>query len=108
MLIVHVFVQVVPGKADAFVEATRVNARASLLEPGVLRFDVVRELADPNRFVLVEVYRDEHAPAAHKETAHYKAWRETVEPMMAVPRTSTKLAPVEPASESGWRSAPGT
>lgn len=105
MLIVHVHVQVKPGSADAFIEATRLNARASLGEPGVLRFDVVREIADPGRFVLVEVYRDDAAPAAHKETAHYKAWREAVEPMMAAPRSSTKLAPIEPASESGWRSA---
>ncbi len=104
MLIVHVHVHVLPGRADAFIEETRKNARASLAEPGVLRFDVVRDLADPDRFVLVEVYRDDAAPAAHKATAHYAAWRDAVEPMMAEPRRSTKLAPVEPTAERGWRS----
>ncbi len=105
MFIVHVQVQLRPRTADAFIEATRKNARASLLEPGVLRFDVVREIAQADRFVLVEVYRDEQAAAAHKETAHYKLWRDEVEPMMAIPRLSKKLAAIEPADESGWRAA---
>ncbi len=104
MLIVHVHVHVKPGMADAFIEATRKNARASLEEEGVLRFDVTRDLAKPDHFVLVEVYRDAEAPAAHKETDHYKAWREDVEPMMASPRHSTKHEPIAPMLESGWRS----
>lgn len=104
MLIVHVHVQVKPGTEDAFVEATRQNARASLTEPGVLRFDVIRDASDGRKFVLVEVYRDDSAPAAHKQTAHYAAWRDAVEPMMAVPRASTKYAAVEPESAGGWRS----
>jgi len=104
VLIVHVHVHVKPGQADAFIAATRKNADASRKEPGILRFDVVRDLASPDRFVLVEVYRDELAPAAHKETAHYKAWREDVEPMMASPRHSTKHEPITPDDESGWRS----
>jgi quinol monooxygenase YgiN len=103
MLIVFVHVHVKSGMADAFVEATRKNAQASLGEPGVLRFDVVREQADADKFVLVEVYRDEQAPAAHKKTAHYEAWRAAVEPMMASPRHSTKYSAVEPLDASGWR-----
>jgi autoinducer 2-degrading protein len=105
VLIVHVQVHVSSDSVDAFIAATRINARASLGEPGVLRFDVVRDLAAPDRFVLVEVYRDEQAPAAHKDTAHYKAWREAVEPMMASPRTSTKYEAVDPIDPSAWRSA---
>lgn len=103
MLIVMVHVHVLPGTADAFVAATRANAAASLGEPGVLRFDVVRELGDSDRFVLVEVYRDDAAPAAHKATAHYATWRDTVEPMMAEPRRSTKYEAVAPSEPAGWR-----
>lgn len=105
MVIVHVSVEVKDADVAAFVAATEVNARASLAEPGVLRFDVIREEASATRFVLVEVYRDAAAPAAHKETEHYKTWRSTVEPMMAKPRTSVKYAEVFPAAADGWRSA---
>jgi len=101
MLVVHVQVRVVPGHKDEFRQASLVNARASLLEPGVARFDVVQEIDDPARFVLVEAYRDDAAPAAHKETSHYKAWREAVEPWMAEPRRSTKYREVHPEA-SRW------
>ena len=101
MLIVHVHVQVKPEFIDAFREATTENARHSLQEPGIARFDVVQRADDPAAFVLVEVYRSPEAPAQHKETAHYARWRETVEPMMAVPRTSVKFHNVFPG-ESGW------
>lgn len=90
MLIVHVFVHVLPDDVDAFIEATKANAAASVQEPGIARFDVVQSLEDPTRFVLVEAYRSEDAAAAHKETAHYATWRDTVASMMAEPRTSVK------------------
>ncbi|MCU0262727.1 MAG: antibiotic biosynthesis monooxygenase [Candidatus Nanopelagicales bacterium] len=102
MLIVHVQVHVVPDQVPAFVAATEANATASLEEPGVLRFDVIADLADPTHFVLVEVYRDDSAPAAHKETEHYATWRDTVAPMMAVARTSTKYSAVFPTQDSRW------
>jgi autoinducer 2-degrading protein len=102
MLIVHVDVHVVADQLDAFVAATLANARASLAEPGVLRFDVVADLADPAHVVLVEVYRDEDAAAAHKETAHYATWRDTVAGMMAVPRTSVKYNAIHPAEPGRW------
>ena len=101
MLIVHVHVQVTPDCIDAFRAATLANARASLQEPGIARFDVCQQADDPARFVLVEVYRDAAAPARHKETAHYAAWRDAVAPMMAASRTSVKLANVFPA-DAGW------
>jgi len=75
-------------------------ARQSLLEPGILRFDVVREADSPARFVLVEAYRDDLAPAAHKETAHYLRWRDAVEPMMAEPRRSVKYREIHPDAEA--------
>ncbi|MGB7769905.1 MAG: putative quinol monooxygenase [Verrucomicrobiia bacterium] len=100
MLIVHVHVHVKPECVAAFKQATLANARASLPEPGVARFDVVQQQDDPTRFVLVEVYRDANAHAAHKETAHYPVWRDAVAPMMAGPRFSVKFDNVFPVDEA--------
>jgi quinol monooxygenase YgiN len=101
MLVVHVHVHVKPEHVDAFKAATLANAQASVREPGIARFDVMQQSDDPTRFVLVEAYRTPAAPSAHKETAHYATWRDTVAPMMASPRTSVKFANVFPA-DSGW------
>ncbi len=96
MLIVHVHVHVKPECVDAFKTTTRTNARLSLLEPGVLGFDVLQQAGDPTRFVLVEIYRDANAAAAHKETPHYPVWRDAVAPMLAEPRSSVKFDRVYP------------
>ena len=101
MFIVHVQVQVKPEFVQAFKEATLENGRNSVQESGVARFDVIQQLDDPTRFVLVEVYRTPEDPARHKETAHYQTWRETVAEMMAEPRSSVKYANVFP-DEMGW------
>ncbi len=101
MLVVHVHVQVKPESIAAFVAATTENARQSVHEPGIARFDVVQQTDDPTRFVLVEAYRSADAPAAHKATAHYAAWRDAVEPMMATPRRSVKYTNIFPA-DAGW------
>ena len=101
MLIVHVHVHVKPEFVDEFKWATIENARQSLMEPGVARFDVVQQMDDPNRFVLVEVYRTAEAPAEHKNTAHYATWRDAVAPMMTENRSSLKYTPVHP-DEEGW------
>jgi quinol monooxygenase YgiN len=90
LLIVHVHVRVKAEHVEAFIAATRDNASASRREPGIARFDLVQELADETRFVLVEVYRTTDAPDAHKRTEHYARWRDTVADMMAEPRTSTQ------------------
>jgi len=90
MLIVHVFVHVKADSVDAFRAATLENARNSIQEPGIVRFDVVQQDDDPTQFLLIEIYRDADAPARHKETAHYATWRDTVAPMMAEPRRSVK------------------
>jgi autoinducer 2-degrading protein len=105
MLIVHVDIHVVPDQLEAFRAATLANATASVQEPGVLRFDVVTDLADPAHVVLVEVYRDEAGAAAHKETAHYATWRDTVADMMAVPRSSVKFRADYPADPAGWKTS---
>jgi (4S)-4-hydroxy-5-phosphonooxypentane-2,3-dione isomerase len=101
MLVVHVNVHVKPDSVDAFKAASLENARASIREPGIARFDVVQQADDPTRFVLVEAYRTAAAPAAHKETAHYATWRDTVAPMMAEPRTSIKFSNVFP-NDADW------
>ena len=96
MLIVHVHVHVTAESVDAFREATLENARNSVQEPGVVRFDVIQQADDARRFVLVEIYRTADDPARHKETAHYAAWRDAVEPMMAEPRRSVKYQELFP------------
>ena len=101
MLVVHVHVHVKHESIDAFKEATLANARESIKEPGVARFDVVQQQDDPARFVLVEVYRSAEATAAHKETKHYQIWRDTVAPMMAEPRSSVKFTNTFP-DDKGW------
>ena len=101
MLVVHVHVQVKPEHVDTFKQATLANARESLKEPGITRFDVVQQQDDPTRFVLIEIYRDATAAAAHKETAHYPVWRDTVAAMMAAPRQSVKFSNVFP-DDANW------
>ena len=101
MLIVHVFVHVKSDQIEAFQTATLENARNSVQEPGIARFDVIQQKDDPARFVLVEVYRTPEDPAKHKETAHYQKWRDTVADMMAEPRTSIKYTNIFP-DEQGW------
>jgi autoinducer 2-degrading protein len=101
MFIVHVFVHVKEDQVEAFKAATVENARNSVQEKGIARFDVIQQTDDQTRFVLVEVYHTREDPALHKETAHYKTWRDTVEAMMAEPRTSIKFANVFP-DEQGW------
>ena len=101
MFIVHVHVQVKPEFVEAFKEATLENGRNSVQEPGIARFDVIQQLDDPIRFVLVEVYRTPEDPARHKEAAHYQKWRDTVAEMMAEPRHSVKYANVFP-DDAGW------
>ncbi|QRK04443.1 antibiotic biosynthesis monooxygenase [Archangium violaceum] len=101
LLVVHVHVHVKPEWVDAFRDATLANARESVKEPGIARFDVIQDTEDPTRFVLVEAYKNPQAPAAHKETAHYLKWRDTVTEMMAEPRTSRKYVNCFP-EDAGW------
>ncbi|MBN2529852.1 MAG: antibiotic biosynthesis monooxygenase [Deltaproteobacteria bacterium] len=103
MFIVHVFVDVKPESVDAFKAASIANANASINEPGIARFDVVQDMADPTQFVLVEVYRTDADPAKHKETEHYKTWRDTVAPMMNSLRSARKFSNIIP-DDSGWDS----
>ncbi len=101
MFIVQVHVHVTPDTVEAFRAASVKNATASCREPGVARFDVVQQEDDPTRFVLVEVYHSPEAAAAHKETAHYAAWRDAVAESMAEPRRSARYVNVSP-DDGGW------
>ena len=101
MFIVHVFVHVKLEKIEDFKVASIQNARESVKEPGVARFDVIQQKDDSTRFVLVEVYRTSDDPARHKETAHYRKWRDTVADMMAEPRSAVKYTNIFP-DEQGW------
>ena len=101
MLVVHVHVRVKPEHVQDFLNATLANARESVKEPGIARFDVLQQQDDPTRFVLIEAYRTSEAPAAHKETKHYEVWRDTVAPMMAEPRSSVKFANIFP-EDGNW------
>ena len=101
MLVVHVHIRVKPEFIEEFKKVTLENGRQSLKEPGIARFDIVQQADDPGRFVLVEAYRTEEAPAHHKETAHYLAWRDAATGMMVEPRTSVKYFSLHPP-EAEW------
>lgn len=107
MLVVHVHVHVKPESVADFQRATLENARASLTEPGVARFDVLQSQSDPTRFVLIEAYKTSEAPLAHKETTHYRIWRDTVADMMAEPRQSEKYEALFPEAPR-WQTPPST
>ena len=100
MLVVHVHVNVLPESVEAFKAATVINASNSVQEPGIARFDVIQDNDDPTHFVLVEVYHSLEATVAHKETAHYAAWRDAVAPMMAKPRTAVRFTNIFPPDAS--------
>jgi len=104
MFIVHVYAEVKQPDIEAFVKATIENAARSMEEPGVARFDVLQQSVEPPRFVLCEVYHSERDALLHKETRHYQKWRDTVAPMMARPRESTKYMNVFP-DDGGWMQA---
>ncbi len=99
---VHVYVTCKKGTEEQFKEASLANARASSKEQGIARFDIMQQLDDPCKFILLEVFKTEDAPALHKETEHYKTWRDTVADMMAEPRRSVKTKSVFPATVDGW------
>ena len=101
MHIVHVFIHVKPDKVEEFKLASVENARSSLKEPGIARFDFIQQADDPTRFLFVEVYRTADDAARHKETSHYNRWKETVEPLLAEPRSRVLYRNVFP-DELGW------
>jgi autoinducer 2-degrading protein len=103
MIVRVIDIRVKPERIQDFQASCLRNHRGSVREPGVLRFDVLQAEADPARFLLYEVYRDEPATQAHKETAHYLAWKQEVEPMMASPRQASAWKVLAPTQPSAWK-----
>ena len=99
MLTIHVTIRVKADDVDAFITETIANASASLLEPGVVRFDVMRSDDDPSEFMLLEEYRTDEDAAHHKGTAHYARWRDTVVHMMAEPRRGVRCRQIFPSPQ---------
>jgi len=99
MKIVIVRIHVLKEKTAEFIAATLENAGHSLEEPGISRFELLRDEESADRFVLIEAYRDAEAQAAHKDSAHYKKWRDLVEPMMAEPRVRAVYSAIGPRSD---------
>lgn len=91
MLVTIVHIHVKPDCLDAFLAHTRNNHENSVREPGNLRFDILRSASDPCYFVFYEAYKDAASAAAHRETAHYQAWRDGVAELMAAPREGVKF-----------------
>jgi len=102
MHITHVHVHVKPEFVDDFIAASLENARNSVQEAGVVRFDVIQQDDDPTRFLLVELYRTAQDPVRHKETSHYATWRDAVAPMMAEPRQAVKYHALFPSETADW------
>jgi quinol monooxygenase YgiN len=96
VFIVHIYVQVKPEYIEEFKKISIENARSSVKEPAIARFDIIQQSDDPTRFVLVEAYLDESGVAKHKQTAHYNKWRQTAEKMTVGERTRTRFEPVWP------------
>ena len=94
--LVHVHVK--PGHVDDFIAATAANHAASVQETGNRRFDVLQSPDDPCRFILYEAYATAADAAAHKDTAHYLAWRESVADWMAEPRQGMPYNGLYPAA----------
>jgi (4S)-4-hydroxy-5-phosphonooxypentane-2,3-dione isomerase len=101
MHIVLVHVHVKPESLTEFIDAIRDNARNSVKEPGIARFDILQSSEDPTRFILTEVYHTAEDAKKHKETAHYLRWRERAEDMMAEPRLGVPYKNIFPADD-GW------
>jgi autoinducer 2-degrading protein len=102
MHITHVHVQVKPERLEGFIAATLANREGAVREPGNLRFDVLQSEDDPTRFVLIEIYRDAEAAAAHKTTAHYLAWRDAVADWLAAPREGRRYRAIAPEDPGRW------
>ncbi len=106
MFVACVHVHVKPKHIEDFIAASLENAASTILERGNLRFDVLQQADDPERFILYEVYRDEEAAKSHKQTAHYARWREVVEAWMAQPRRGVQYKSCFPPREDQWKTSP--
>ena len=96
MVVTTVMVRVKQEHVQDFIDATVINHRASVLEPGNMRFDILQRREDPCMFIMYEAYESDEAAAAHKNTEHYRVWRETVADFMEKPREGIKYTVIAP------------
>ena len=94
--IVHVHVK--PEHITDFIEASRRNHEAAIQEPGNRRFDVLQSAQKPGWFVLYEAYANAEDAAAHKRSAHYIEWRDSVAEWMDAPRKALAFNGLFPAA----------
>jgi autoinducer 2-degrading protein len=102
MIVTCVYIYVKAGYIDDFKQATIENHQQSVQEPGNLRFDLLCDAQDKQRFMIYEAYESEEAAAAHKNTLHYLKWRDTVADWMAEPRKGIKYNIVTPTDKLEW------
>ncbi len=102
MIVTCVYVHVKSSALNDFIEASVLNRKGSVKEPGNLRFDFVQQADDPTHFMLYEAFESEEAVLAHKSTDHYLKWRDTVKEMMAETRYGVKYNILEPKEKSEW------
>lgn len=102
MIVTCVHVNVKPESHDDFIKVTILNHKGTVKEPGNLRFDVLRNAVEPNRFMIYEVFESEEAVAFHKTTEHYLAWRDAVKDMMSETRYGIRYDIIEPLEKSAW------
>jgi (4S)-4-hydroxy-5-phosphonooxypentane-2,3-dione isomerase len=103
MIVTIVNVWVKPEFIADFIRACEKNHLNSIKEPGNLRFDILQDASDYTKFTLYEAYESEEASIAHKSTAHYFEWRDTVANWMTKPREGFKHFVVCPNDKSGWQ-----
>lgn len=102
MIVTCVYIEIKQDSLNDFIEATVLNHQGSVKEPGNLRFDILRQADNPNRFMLYEAFVSEEAAAFHKTTDHYLKWRDTVKDMMAEPRYGVKYNILKPSVRTEW------
>jgi len=96
MIVTCVYIHVKPEAIGEFIKASEANHFESVQEPENIRFDFIQQSDDPYQFMFYEAYESEEAAAAHKNTAHYLKWRETVQEMMAELRKGVKYTILQP------------
>jgi autoinducer 2-degrading protein len=102
MITTCVYISVRQDAVEKFINATVLNHRESIKEPGNIRFDFIQQSDDPCRFMIYEAYESEEAAAAHKNTTHYLKWRDEVKDYMAEPRRGVKYNIIEPNDMTKW------
>ncbi len=95
MVIVQIYLTVKNGAVDDFIKFTSDNVINSNMEPGVKRFEFFRDTDSENRFILFEMFESVEAQNSHRETGHYKRWKENTAGLLEIPYTRSSLMDVD-------------